>query len=178
MITFRRLAGADLPLVGRRLSHPHVARWWNQDSSPEAVARDFGPATRGEDTSENLIALLDGEPLGLVQFGRLADEPADRAAFASLVAVPPHAVTLDYLVGEPDRVGRGLGTRMISAALRRVWREYPRAEAVLVAVVAANTASWRALEKAGMTRVGSGAMEPDNPVDDPLHHVYRADRPS
>jgi aminoglycoside 6'-N-acetyltransferase len=49
--------------------------------------------------------------------------------------------------------------------------------AVLVAVVAANTASWRALEKAGLRRVASGPMEPDNPVDDPLHHVYRVDRP-
>jgi aminoglycoside 6'-N-acetyltransferase len=45
-------------------------------------------------------------------------------------------------------------------------------------VVAANTASWRALEKAGFRRVASGDLPPDNPVDDPLHHVLRIDRPA
>lgn len=50
------------------------------------------------------------------------------------------------------------------------------APAVLVAVVAANTASWWALEKAGLQRIAAGAMSPDNPVDDPLHYIYRIDR--
>ncbi len=57
------------------------------------------------------------------------------------------------------------------------WTARPAAAAVLVAVVAANAASWRALEKAGLERVAAGVMSPDNPVDDPLHYVYRADRP-
>jgi len=48
---------------------------------------------------------------------------------------------------------------------------------VLVAVVAANTASWRALEKAGLRRIATGEMSPDNPIDDPLHVIYRIDRP-
>lgn len=44
--------------------------------------------------------------------------------------------------------------------------------------MAANTASWRALEKAGLRRIAEGLIEPDNPVDDPLHYVYRVDRPT
>lgn len=48
---------------------------------------------------------------------------------------------------------------------------------MLVAMVAANVASWRAVERAGLTRVAEGPVEPDNAVDDPLHYVYRADRP-
>ena len=39
-------------------------------------------------------------------------------------------------------------------------------------------ASWRALEKAGLSRIAQGAMTPDNPVDEPLHYVYRVDRPT
>ena len=58
-----------------------------------------------------------------------------------------------------------------------VARTYPTAAAVLVAVVAANTASWRALEKAGLQRIAEGAMAPENPADEPLHFVYRVDRP-
>ena len=48
---------------------------------------------------------------------------------------------------------------------------------MLVSVVAANVASWRALEKAGLQRIAEGVMIPDNPADDPLHYVYRIDRP-
>ncbi|MET7498778.1 hypothetical protein [Streptomyces microflavus] len=39
-----------------------------------------------------------------------------------------------------------------------------------------NRASWRALEKAGLLRVAEGEMEPDNPVDDRAHYLYRIDR--
>ncbi|MEH3154670.1 MAG: hypothetical protein PGN29_04760 [Gordonia paraffinivorans] len=46
----------------------------------------------------------------------------------------------------------------------------------LVVEVAANGASWRALEKAGFTIVASGDIPPDNPADDPRHHVLRRTR--
>ena len=48
---------------------------------------------------------------------------------------------------------------------------------MLVAVVAANTALRRALEKAGLQRIAEGATKPDSPVDEPLRYVYRVDRP-
>jgi len=66
---------------------------------------------------------------------------------------------------------------MIAAAVEDTWNSYPDAPAVLVAVVAANVASWRALEKAGLKRVAEGPMSPDNPIDDALHYIYRVDRP-
>jgi aminoglycoside 6'-N-acetyltransferase len=177
MITWRRLTAADFPLLRQWLAHAHVARWWNHATTPEAVERDFGAAARGEEPGEDMLALLDGEPVGLMQFARLADYPEDLAEFVEVAPVPEGAVMIDYLIGEPDRVGRGLGTRMIAAAVRRVWEYYPQAPAVVVAVAAGNVASWRALEKAGLQRVASGDMEPDHPTDPPLHHVYRIDRP-
>lgn len=85
---------------------------------------------------------------------------------------------IDYLIADAARRGRGLGTRLIATAVDRTWTDHPDAPAVIVAVVAANVASWRALEKAGLHRVAEGPMTPDNPVDRPLHHVYRIDRPS
>jgi aminoglycoside 6'-N-acetyltransferase len=87
-------------------------------------------------------------------------------------------VTLDYLVGDPTAYGKGLGSAVIAAMVERTWSDFPDAPGVLVAVVAANTASWRALEKAGFRRVGEGELEPDNPVDPPLHYILRRDRPA
>lgn len=91
--------------------------------------------------------------------------------------MPVGAVELDYLIADPALRGRGLGSRMIAAAVEDTWNSYSDAPAVLVAVVAANVASWRALEKAGLKRVAEGPMSPDNPIDDALHYIYRVDRP-
>jgi aminoglycoside 6'-N-acetyltransferase len=48
---------------------------------------------------------------------------------------------------------------------------------VIIPVAAGNRRSWRALEKAGFQRVAEGALEPDNPIDPPLHYIQRIDRP-
>ncbi|MGP4024075.1 GNAT family N-acetyltransferase [Actinomadura sp. 3N407] len=66
MITWRRVTEDDFALLRRWLRRPHVARWWNHDTSVEGVARGFGPAARGEEPSEDWLALLDGRPFGLV----------------------------------------------------------------------------------------------------------------
>lgn len=177
MITWRRLAVTDFPLLRRWLAEPHVARWWNHETSPEAVERDFGAAARGEEPSEDLLVLLDGTPVGLVQRCRFEDYPDYYDELARSVAVPAGTVSIDYLIGEPDRVGHGLGTRVIRAVVAATWTDHPDAPAVIVPVHADNTASWRALEKAGFRRIAEAELEPDNPVDDRRHYIYRIDRP-
>lgn len=177
MITWRRLAVDDFPLLRSWLTQPHVARWWHHETSVEAVARDFGPAARGEEPSEDLLVHLDGSPVGLVQRCRLSDYPEYLTELAALVEVPPGAMTIDYLIGEQGQAGRGLGPRMIRSVIEATWYDHPDAPCVLVPVSAANRASWRALEKAGLSRVAEGELEPDNPVDDRAHYLYRVDRP-
>ncbi len=177
VLTWRPVTPADFPLLGTWLASPRVARWWHHDPSPAGVERDFGPTARGEEPSEDLLVHLDQRPVGLVQRSVIGDYPDYLAEFAALTEAPADAVTLDYLVGEPTLLGRGLGPRIIAALVKDTWRELPTAPAVLVAVNAANRASWRALEKAGLTRVAEGEMEPDHPGDDRWHVVYRVDRP-
>ena len=171
------MTAEDLPLLTEWLREPLVARWWNHDTTAEAVQRDFGPSIRGEEPGEDLVFLVDDERIGLLQRSVIRDYPEDFDEFEAIVDVPAGAVELDYLIGDAARRGRGLGARMIAAVVEDTWGTYPTAAAVLVAVVAANTASWRALEKAGLRRIAEGAMSPDNPADEPLHFVYRVDRP-
>lgn len=178
VLRWRRLREDDFPLLRRWLQQPHVARWWNHETSAEAVARDFGPAARGAEPSEDLLVFLDAEPVALVQRSRYADHPCELAQLAPVLAVPAEAVCLDYLIGDPRRTGRGLGPRIIRAIVAATWDDHPRAPAVVVPVVAANRASWRALEKAWFRRAAEGPLEPDNPIDDRAHYVYRIDRPA
>ena len=56
---------------------------------------------------------------------------------------------------------------MIGAFVAESWVAHPAARDVLVPVAAGNRASWRALERAGFTRIAEGPMEPDNPIDPP-----------
>ncbi len=177
VLTWRPLTAADLPLLADWLREPQVARWWAHEHSVEAVERDFGASVRGEEPGEDLVVTLDGRPVGLLQRGLVGDYPQELADFSAVVEVPEGAVELDYLIADAALRGRGLGSRLIARAVEATWSDYPGAPAVLVAVVAANAASWRALEKAGLRRVAKGAMPPDNAVDDPHHYVYRADRP-
>lgn len=176
-LTWRPLERADLPLLAAWLREPRVARWWNHEATPEAVERDFGASVRGEEPGEDLVVLLSGRPVGLLQRSIIDDYPEDAADFRAVVELPPRAVELDYLIGRPELRGRGLGSRMIASMVRSTWADYPDAPAVFIAVVAANTASWRAAERAGLIRVAEGPMPPDNPADDPLHYFYRVDRP-
>jgi aminoglycoside 6'-N-acetyltransferase len=177
-ITWRHLTEPDFPLLSRWLAEPHVARWWNHETSLDAVARDFGPVARGEEPAEDLLALLDGRPFGLVQRCRLADYPEYVEELAPIVDVPAEAMSIDYLIGDPGLTGRGVGTRMIRAFVGRTWADHPAATSIIVPVAAGNRASWRALEKAGLRRIAEGELEPDNPIDDRAHFVYRIDRPA
>jgi len=176
-LTWRPLRQSDLPLLGRWLREPAVARWWNHETTPEALQRDFGPSVAGQEPGQDLVVLADHHPIGLVQRGLISDYPEEVAAFTELIDLPDAAVELDYLIGESRFRGHGLGSRLVAAVVADTWTSYPIAPAVMVAVVAGNVASWRALEKAGLARVAEGAMTPDNPIDDPLHFIYRIDRP-
>lgn len=178
MITFRRVVEADFPLVAEWLSHPHVARWWHQEFTAEAVERDFGPVARGEEPAEDLLAFENDVPFALVQRCRWADYPEDLAAIAEYIEMPDEATTIDYLIGEASEIHRGRGTRLIAAFAADTWTAYPSSNAIIVPVVAGNRQSWRALEKAGFRRVGEAKLDPDNPVDPPLHYVQRLDRPN
>jgi aminoglycoside 6'-N-acetyltransferase len=142
-----------------------VARWWNHDTSREAIEREFGACVDGGDPAEMLIASCDGREFGFIQRYSLAGEPRYVEELSRLCAVPAGAISVDYLIGEPDLRGRGLGAAMIAACVAG-------AEAI-VPVAAGNVASWRALERAGFERIAEGDLEPDNPADPPLHYVYR-----
>ncbi len=176
-ISFSPLQRADFALLARWLQEPLVARWWDHEWTPEALERDFGPSVDRTDPTEIYLASQGGSPFGLIQRYRLDSYRPHLKALAAIVPVPPAALSIDYLIGDPALRGRGMGAAMIRAFVSSSWAAYPEAPAVIVPVVAANIASWRALERAGMHRAGAGELEPDNPVDSREHVVYRVDRP-
>jgi aminoglycoside 6'-N-acetyltransferase len=175
--SFRHLARADFAVLGRWLAQPHVARWWNHENSPQAMEADFGAVIDRLDPTDVFIVSLGTQPIGLLQRYTFADNPGYITELAHLIDAPGAALSIDYLIGEADLLSHGLGSAIIRAAVDGIWREYPSAPSIIVPVISANVASWRALERAGFTLAATGWLAPDNPVDDGDHRVYRIERP-
>jgi aminoglycoside 6'-N-acetyltransferase len=177
MVTFRPLTRADFPLLRTWLEEPLVKRWWNHRTTDAALEEDFGGAIDGDEAAEFFVAMAGGRPFGLIQRYPVAAYAEYLEELAPVCVVGPGAISVDYLIGEPEMRGRGAGAAMIAAFVAESWARYPGASQVLVPVAAGNTASWRALERAGFVRVAEGELEPDNPVDPPDHVIYALERP-
>jgi len=175
--SFRPIRREDFPLLGRWLGQPHVQRWWADDPSPQALEADYGATIDGTEPAEVFIAWRDGEPIGLAQRFRLSAYPQYLEQLRPITPVPAGAWSIDYLIGEARLIGRGWGSEMIRAFTQNIWRDDAHASAIIVPVHTANAASWRALEKAGYSRLASGLLEPDNPADDRSHYIYCASAP-
>ena len=129
----------------------------------EAIEDDFGDAIDGIEPAEDFIALVDGEPIGVIQFCYFHDYPEYVAEMVDVYPVELDAATIDYFIGEPTAVGQGLGTAMIAEFVARIWIEEPDVGHLVVPVNSANVASWRALLNAGFRLVARGELDPDNP---------------
>jgi aminoglycoside 6'-N-acetyltransferase len=174
VVRFRRLADDDLPMLHGWLNEPGVVRWWEgEDVSWDAVVRDYGSAN--EEPTEHWIAVVDGEPAGWIQcyaWSAYADEDETKAQLA--VGVDPAGAGIDYLVASPAARGGGIGSAMIRAFVHDVvFPNHPEWTQASAGPFVANTASWRALEKAGFRHLGDyDAGDDDGPC-----RVMVLDRP-
>jgi aminoglycoside 6'-N-acetyltransferase len=172
MVTLRPLQLDDLALVARWLSEPHVARWYLAGSSLEREIDDVRRSVTGEQPVHVLLVLEDGAAVGWCQW-YLCDVDPDWAAD---IGAGPGDVGVDYAIGELACVGRGVGTELVAALVRRVKGEHPGV-AFLSDPDADNVASRRVLEKNGFALVGVRSLASE-PTDDPMA-IYRlpADAP-
>jgi aminoglycoside 6'-N-acetyltransferase len=128
-ITFRPLERADRARLRDWLNQPHVYEWWGVPSGVpdsiggpgddaatlEQVEAEYGDSFDGTGTSRRYVIVVGGDDVGMIQWYRLADEPGYAAAIGER-----DGAGLDLFLGDPGRVGRGLGPRVIDAFVRLV----------------------------------------------------------
>jgi aminoglycoside 6'-N-acetyltransferase len=151
MIELRPMTEADLPAIEGWLGEPHVARWWLVDDTAAATLAEYADqvAGRGDDATTVLIVVEAGRgPIGWCQWYRWDAHPDEARELRTL----PGEVGLDYAIGDPGAIGRGLGTALIAALVAEVRARHPGC-GVVVEPEAANLASRSVLERNGFSLV-------------------------
>jgi aminoglycoside 6'-N-acetyltransferase len=173
--SFRSLERADLSLLSSWLRRPHVARWWREPSDLRSIEERYGPAIDRLDPTEVFVVELDGHPIGLVQRYESTSDVEWREMLAKAGSFE-RTVGIDYLIGDQERLGQGLGPELIAQFAADTWDRYPSAQAIAAAIDQENRRSWRAVEKCGFRRVWSGMFLSDDPSDDNPSYLYLLDR--
>lgn len=162
VVAVRAMTRGDLADVIRWRQSDHIRRWWQADGEPtaEAVTEQYGPEIDGTTPTRLWIAEVNGRSVGFLSDYRIADYP-DYALLCS----EPDAVGLDYAIGEPAWLGKGLGARILWTWSRKARHRFPDATSYFAAPDHRNEASLRMLDKAGFTRgVWFDEPQPDGSV--------------
>jgi aminoglycoside 6'-N-acetyltransferase len=139
-LTFRRVYEADLPMLGRWLLSPAVARWYPDAHYIEDLEDQLGDSR----IAMNLV-LLDGAPVAYVQdydIHAWNDHP--------LSFLPLGARGLDTFIGEAALIGRRLGSAYLRARGDALFAE--GAPALGIDPAEENYVAQRAFDKAGFVR--------------------------
>lgn len=146
---------ADHELVVRWRNEPHVAEWWSTDDDPtpttfDRVVEKYGP--RAEDGSwvTGCIITVGDRPIGYMQFYPWSGAAAE----AREMGIPDvdGSYGLDIFIGDPDMVGRGVGSRAVALLARHLFDSHDATSVALLTPVE-NVRAHRAYEKAGFRKV-------------------------
>jgi L-ornithine N5-oxygenase len=137
---------ADVRLVCRWMNEPHVARAWNQAWPEERWAAELAEQSAGEH-SLPCIVHHDDEPVAYVEIYRVV-----RDHLAPHYPARPHDLGVHVAIGDPDRIGRGLGSVLLEVVADGLLAVDPHCDQVVAEPNVSNVASLRAFHNAGFRR--------------------------
>lgn len=137
-ITLRPATLADLAILRRWDEQPHVVA-----SDPNDDWQWETELARTPDWREQLIAEMDGRPLGFMQ---IIDPAREESRYWG--EVPPGLRAIDIWIGEAADLGKGYGSQMMRLALQRCFADQ-RVHAILIDPLASNLRARRFYERLG-----------------------------
>jgi aminoglycoside 6'-N-acetyltransferase len=138
VISLRPATPADVRLLRRWDEQPHVIA-----SDPNDDWQWEGELARNPDWRQQLIAEVDGRPVGFVQ---IIDPRREETHYWG--DVPPDLRAIDIWIGAESDLGRGYGSRIMKLALARCFAD-SSVSAVLIDPLAGNIGAHRFYERLG-----------------------------
>ena len=161
MIKFRAATINDLNLLRHWDEQPHtVASDPNDDWGWEIEL------LRSPEWREQLIAELDGRPIGFVQ---IIDPLLEDSHYWG--EVPANLGAIDIWIGEAEDLGKGYGTEMMRQAIDRCFAS-PEVTAIIIDPLASNVRARKFYERLGFSFVENRTFGED------FCAVYKLDRSS
>lgn len=148
-LVFRPLTEDDLPLLHSWLQQPHVAQWWDEPSTPQAIRDEYLPVVQGIDSTRAYLVHDRGRPIGFIQSYVVMDSQDGWWPQES----DPGARGIDQFLADPLALNQGLGTAMVRAFIERLFQD-PAVAVVQTDPAPHNGRAIRCYEKAGFRRVG------------------------
>lgn len=142
MIVLRSATPDDLRLLRHWDEQPHVVA-----SDPNDDWQWEEELSRAPDWREQLIAELDGRPIGCIQ---IIDPAREESHYWGKVSANLRAI--DIWIGEASDLGKGYGTQMMQLALVRCF-SVPTVTAVLIDPLVSNTRAHRFYERLGFQKI-------------------------
>ena len=141
----------DLALLQHWDTQPHV---WNSD--PDDAWNWPEELLHYPEWREQLVAELDGRPIGFVQ---IIDPLLEESHYWG--EVPANLRAIDIWIGEAEDLGKGYGTVMMKLALERCFA-VPEVTAVLIDPLASNIQAIRFYERLGFEFVERRTFDEDD----------------
>ena len=143
------------------LQRPHIAEWWggeDQHLSLREVHAKYAPSVMAAEQVKPYIATLDGEPVGYAQ------------SYVALGSgggwwqseTDPGVRGIDQFLAEERALGKGLGTRLVTALVEMLFRD-PEVTKIQTDPDPTNVRAIRCYEKAGFKAVQT-IVTPDGPA--------------
>lgn len=152
-VTLRPLARRDLDLLHRWMNAPHLVPFYMHGPiSGDAVEEKFTPRLDPGHSVRCVIAEADGQAYGYLQWYHNRDHPD----WGVDTIGQPDGISIDYYIGDPGYLGRGLGAPMLEALVMEVLpRLAPRDRTAFIGHDRTNHRAIRCTERAGFKGVGA-----------------------
>jgi aminoglycoside 6'-N-acetyltransferase len=148
VIDFLRVEPEHYPMLWEWLQRPHVAAWFAHfsPSTYEGMVQEQAAMRDGTEASSPYLILLDDVPAGYIQGYRWGDFPE----ITEPLALSGDAVGADLYIADEERLGRGLGPRIVATFYLRLMDEMGL-DLGFIDPEVDNARAIRAYEKAGFT---------------------------
>lgn len=147
MIEFLPLKENHIPILRKWLREPHVAEFWQETENEDEFREKFLNKLPERGVSAFVI-LVDSKPIGYIQY-----YDACKVGGGWWPDAEEGTFGIDQFIGDPDMVGKGLGTEIIKRFVENIFL-LSKVSQIITDPEPKNKRAIRAYEKAGFHTVG------------------------